>query len=200
LAVFLHTMPSRVEREKEVARRLQFDGLYLAKQPEDDDIKAPQRVMLAGGERLAERGQLQEQKGKQREERRRRRVRASRQKGLLHRVHHPHPGHHPRHHLFLHAYRYCRAYSLLQLGGDVGEVKRKREVARRIGFDRLYLAKQPENDNIKARYWDKFVKKRARAEALSGGVISARSFPEQYWEKFVKKRVRQGGQRRERRG
>jgi hypothetical protein len=28
------------------------------------------------------------------------------------------------------------------------EVKREREVARRIGFDRLYLAEQPEDDNI----------------------------------------------------
>jgi hypothetical protein len=83
-------MPSGVEREKEVARRLQFDGLYLAEQPEDDDIKVPQRVMSAGGERLAERGQHQERKGEQREERRRRGVRASRQKGLLHRVHHLH--------------------------------------------------------------------------------------------------------------
>lgn len=28
------------KREKEVARRLEFDGLYLSEQPEDDDIKA----------------------------------------------------------------------------------------------------------------------------------------------------------------
>lgn len=28
------------KREKEVARRLEFDGLYLAEQPDDDDIKA----------------------------------------------------------------------------------------------------------------------------------------------------------------
>jgi hypothetical protein len=189
-------MPSGVKREKEVARRLQFDGLYLAKQPEDDDIKAPQRPKghvrrrrEAGRERTTV---SREKKGGQR-------VRASRQKGLLHRVHHPHPGHHPRHRLFLHAYRYCRAYSLLQPGGDAGEVKREREVARRIGFDRLYLAEQPENDNIKARYWDKFVKKRARAEAFPGGVISARSFPAQYWDKFVKKCMRQGGLGRERR-
>jgi hypothetical protein len=43
-------MPSGVEREKEVARRLEFDGLYLAEEPEDDDIKPPQRVMSAGGD------------------------------------------------------------------------------------------------------------------------------------------------------
>ena len=28
------------KREKEVARRLEFDGLYLVEQPEDDDVKA----------------------------------------------------------------------------------------------------------------------------------------------------------------
>ncbi len=27
------------KREKEVARRLEFDGLYLSEQPEDDDVK-----------------------------------------------------------------------------------------------------------------------------------------------------------------
>lgn len=28
------------KREKEIARRLEFDGLYIAEQPEDDDIKS----------------------------------------------------------------------------------------------------------------------------------------------------------------
>lgn len=28
------------KREKEIARRLEFDGLYVAEQPEDDDIKS----------------------------------------------------------------------------------------------------------------------------------------------------------------
>lgn len=28
------------KREKDVARRLEFDGIYVAEQPEDDDIKA----------------------------------------------------------------------------------------------------------------------------------------------------------------
>ena len=28
------------KREKEVARRLEFDGLYLVEQPEDNDVKA----------------------------------------------------------------------------------------------------------------------------------------------------------------
>ena len=27
------------KREKEVARRLEFDGMYVAEQPEDDDMK-----------------------------------------------------------------------------------------------------------------------------------------------------------------
>jgi len=28
------------KREKEIARRLEFDGLYIVEQPEDDDIKS----------------------------------------------------------------------------------------------------------------------------------------------------------------
>ena len=28
------------KREKEIARRLEFDGLYIAEQPEDDDLKS----------------------------------------------------------------------------------------------------------------------------------------------------------------
>lgn len=28
------------KREKDIARRLEFDGLYIAEQPEDDDIKS----------------------------------------------------------------------------------------------------------------------------------------------------------------
>lgn len=28
------------KREKEIARRLEFDGLFIAEQPEDDDIKS----------------------------------------------------------------------------------------------------------------------------------------------------------------
>jgi hypothetical protein len=70
------------------------------------------------------------------------------------------------------------------LGGQE-EVKREREVARRIWFDRLYLAEQPEDDDIKAHWYTL--------------VILARSFPAQYWVKFVKKHMRQMGPRRERR-
>jgi hypothetical protein len=140
-----------------VARTIGFHRLYLAKQPEDDNIKAHwnKLFILARSfparywdkfvkKHLRQMGQRREQWVGRREGMRRQRVCARRQKVLLHRVHHPHPGHHPRHCLFLHAYR------LLQLGGDEGEVKREREVARRIWFDRLYLSEQPKDDDIKA--------------------------------------------------
>ena len=55
--------------------------------------------------------------------------------------------------------------------------KREKEVARRLEFDGVYIAQQPEDDDIKA-LWDKLV-------------ISAKSFPCNYWDKFVKKKVRQ---------
>ena len=37
------------KREKEVARRLEFDGLYLSEQPEDDDIKAHWDKLVISG-------------------------------------------------------------------------------------------------------------------------------------------------------
>lgn len=55
LAAFLHSLASLAmliayyhlkvplaifKREKEIARRLEFDGLYIVEQPEDDDIKS----------------------------------------------------------------------------------------------------------------------------------------------------------------
>jgi hypothetical protein len=132
-----------------------------------------------GPSRLAPAQQTQKRLGGSKVEQRRK-VRARKQRVLLHGVRHPHPGYPPRYHLFLHA------YPLLQLGGDAGEIKREKELARGIGFDKLNLAEQPKDDNIKA-HWNKLF-------------ILARSFPAQYWDKFVKKRVRQGGQRRERRG
>nr|CAD7393765.1 unnamed protein product [Timema cristinae] len=55
--------------------------------------------------------------------------------------------------------------------------KREKEIARRLEFDGLYIAEQPEDDDIKS-HWDKLV-------------ISAKSFPINYWDKFVKKKVRQ---------
>merc|ERR1712071_179418 len=39
--------------------------------------------------------------------------------------------------------------------------KREKEIARRLEFDGLYIAEQPEDDDIKA-YWDKLVKKKVR--------------------------------------
>ena len=44
-------------------------------------------------------------------------------------------------------------------------------------FDGIYIAEQPEDDDLKG-HWDKMV-------------ISAKSFPVNYWDKFAKKRVRE---------
>ncbi|XP_069958037.1 ryanodine receptor isoform X5 [Cherax quadricarinatus] len=55
--------------------------------------------------------------------------------------------------------------------------KREKDVARRLEFEGIYVAEQPEDDDIKG-HWDKLV-------------ISAKSFPNNYWDKFVKKKVRQ---------
>ncbi|KAI4471407.1 ran binding protein 9-related [Holotrichia oblita] len=55
--------------------------------------------------------------------------------------------------------------------------KREKEIARRLEFEGLYIAEQPEDDDFKS-HWDKLV-------------ISAKSFPVNYWDKFVKKKVRQ---------
>ncbi|XP_036227358.2 ryanodine receptor isoform X17 [Bactrocera oleae] len=55
--------------------------------------------------------------------------------------------------------------------------KREKEIARRLEFDGLFIADQPEDDDFKS-HWDKLV-------------ISAKSFPVNYWDKFVKKKVRQ---------
>lgn len=54
--------------------------------------------------------------------------------------------------------------------------KREKEIARRLEFDGLYIAEQPE-DGFNS-LWDKLV-------------IAAKSFPVNYWDKFVKKKVRQ---------
>lgn len=55
--------------------------------------------------------------------------------------------------------------------------KREKEIARRLEFDGLYIAEQPEDEGPKL-HWDKLV-------------ISTKSFPVNYWDKFVKKKVRQ---------
>ena len=69
----------------------------------------------------------------------------------------------------------CIAYYHLKV--PLAIFKREKEVARKLEFDGLYLAEQPEDDDMKG-HWDKLV-------------ISAKSFPGLYWDKFVKKRVRQ---------
>ncbi|XP_055337214.1 ryanodine receptor-like isoform X3 [Paramacrobiotus metropolitanus] len=58
--------------------------------------------------------------------------------------------------------------------------KREKEVARKLEFEGMWIAKQPEGyypdmDNIRSR-WDALV-------------ISSEAFPENYWDKFVKKKV-----------
>ncbi|XP_017777975.1 PREDICTED: ryanodine receptor [Nicrophorus vespilloides] len=55
--------------------------------------------------------------------------------------------------------------------------KREKEIARRLEFEGIYIAVQPDDNLIKS-LWDKLV-------------ISAKSFPVNYWDKFVKKKVRQ---------
>ncbi|CAG9853862.1 unnamed protein product [Phyllotreta striolata] len=55
--------------------------------------------------------------------------------------------------------------------------KREKEIARRLEFEGLYIAEQPEDDDLKS-HWDKLV-------------ISTKSFPDSYWDKFIKKKVRQ---------
>ena len=69
----------------------------------------------------------------------------------------------------------CIAYYNLKV--PLAIFKREKELARRVEFDGLYIAEQPEDDDMKG-HWDKLV-------------ISAKSFPVLYWDKFVKKRVRQ---------
>ncbi|XP_051937189.1 ryanodine receptor 2 [Hippocampus zosterae] len=53
--------------------------------------------------------------------------------------------------------------------------KREKEVARRLEFDGLYVARQPPEEDIKGQ-WDRLV-------------INTASFPGNYWDKFVKRKV-----------
>merc|ERR1712226_1187240 len=55
--------------------------------------------------------------------------------------------------------------------------KREKQISRKMEFDGIYIAEQPEDDDLNG-HWDKMV-------------ISAKSFPVNYWDKFVKKRVRE---------
>lgn len=53
--------------------------------------------------------------------------------------------------------------------------KREKEIARKLEFEGLWVAEQPDED-LKG-HWDKLV-------------LSTQSFPDSYWDKFVKKKVR----------
>merc|ERR1719225_2120084 len=55
--------------------------------------------------------------------------------------------------------------------------KREKQISRKMEFDGIYIAEQPEDDDLKG-HWDKMV-------------ISAKSFPVNYWDKFAKKTVRE---------
>lgn len=71
----------------------------------------------------------------------------------------------------------CMLIAYYHLKVPLAIFKREKEIARRLEFDGLFIAEQPEDDDIKS-HWDKLV-------------ISAKSFPVNYWDKFVKKKVRQ---------
>ncbi|XP_025830516.1 ryanodine receptor [Agrilus planipennis] len=71
----------------------------------------------------------------------------------------------------------CMLIAYYHLKVPLAIFKREKEIARRLEFEGLYIAEQPEDDDLKS-HWDKLV-------------ISAKSFPVNYWDKFVKKKVRQ---------
>uniref|UniRef100_A0A182MMK6 Ryanodine receptor 3, brain n=1 Tax=Anopheles culicifacies TaxID=139723 RepID=A0A182MMK6_9DIPT len=71
----------------------------------------------------------------------------------------------------------CMLIAYYHLKVPLAIFKREKEIARRLEFDGLFIAEQPEDDDIKS-HWDKLV-------------ISAKTFPVNYWDKFVKKKVRQ---------
>lgn len=71
----------------------------------------------------------------------------------------------------------CMLIAYYHLKVPLAIFKREKEIARRLEFDGLFIAEQPEDDDFKS-HWDKLV-------------ISSKSFPVNYWDKFVKKKVRQ---------
>lgn len=71
----------------------------------------------------------------------------------------------------------CMLIAYYHLKVPLAIFKREKEIARRLEFDGLFIAEQPEDGDVKS-HWDKLV-------------ISAKSFPDSYWDKFVKKKVRQ---------
>ncbi|RNA06223.1 ryanodine receptor [Brachionus plicatilis] len=54
--------------------------------------------------------------------------------------------------------------------------KREKEIARKLEFQGLWIAEQPDDDDLKS-HWDKLV-------------LGTRSFPDMYWDKFIKKKVK----------
>merc|ERR1712106_771247 len=74
-------------------------------------------------------------------------------------------------------FSFCMLVAYYNLKIPLAIFKREKEVSRKMEFDGIYIAEQPEDDNLKG-HWDKLV-------------ISAKSFPVNYWDKFVKKRVRE---------
>lgn len=71
----------------------------------------------------------------------------------------------------------CMLIAYYNLKIPLAIFKREKQVSRKMEFDGIYIAEQPEDDDLNG-HWDKMV-------------ISAKSFPVNYWDKFVKKRVRE---------
>lgn len=53
--------------------------------------------------------------------------------------------------------------------------KREKEISRQLEFEGMWIAEQPNDDNLRAQ-WDRLV-------------LASPTFPQMYWDKFVKKKV-----------
>merc|ERR1712106_233125 len=71
----------------------------------------------------------------------------------------------------------CMLIAYYNLKIPLAIFKREKQISRKMEFDGIYIAEQPEDDDLNG-HWDKMV-------------ISAKSFPVNYWDKFTKKRVRE---------
>jgi len=71
----------------------------------------------------------------------------------------------------------CMLIAYYNLKIPLAIFKREKQISRKMEFDGIYIAEQPEDDDLNG-HWDKMV-------------ISAKSFPVNYWDKFAKKRVRE---------
>merc|ERR1719495_136431 len=74
-------------------------------------------------------------------------------------------------------FSFCMLIAYYNLKIPLTIFKREKQISRKMEFDGIYIAEQPEDDDLNG-HWDKMV-------------ISAKSFPVNYWDKFVKKRVRE---------